>query len=157
MCYLPLVAHICRSESHQHWFRYWLAPYSATSHYLNQYWFIVNWTLRNKHQCNLNKNTKLLFTKMHLKISSAKYRPFCPGGDELNVSIIYRFNILWSIAQNVRLIMSTLNNIFGKIYGQHTCPCIPIQVCLGVFQMFWNFQWLRFMCDISSYFYILLP
>ena len=23
------------------------------------------------------------FTKMHLKISSAKWRPFCPGGDEV--------------------------------------------------------------------------
>ena len=23
------------------------------------------------------------FTKMHLKISFAKWRPFCPGGDEL--------------------------------------------------------------------------
>ena len=23
------------------------------------------------------------FTKMHLKISSAKWQPFCPGGDEL--------------------------------------------------------------------------
>ena len=41
-------------ESEQHWFRYWLVPYSAPSHYLNQSWFIVNWTLRNKLQWNQN-------------------------------------------------------------------------------------------------------
>ena len=28
--------------------------YSAPSHYLNQCWVIVNWTLRNKLQCNCN-------------------------------------------------------------------------------------------------------
>ena len=27
---------------------------------------------------------KTLFTKMHLKTPSAKWRPFCPGRDELN-------------------------------------------------------------------------
>ena len=30
------------------------------------------------------KIQKFLFTKLHLKISSAKWRPFCPGGDDLN-------------------------------------------------------------------------
>ena len=39
--------HICVSESGQHWFREWLVAYSAPSHYLNQCWVIVNWTLRN--------------------------------------------------------------------------------------------------------------
>ena len=29
------------------------------------------------------------FTKMHLNISSAKWRPFCPGGDELSNNVIY--------------------------------------------------------------------
>ena len=32
----------------------------------------------------LIKNIKFSFTKMHPKISSAKWRPFCPGGDDLN-------------------------------------------------------------------------
>ena len=31
------------------------------SHYPNQYWVIVNWTVRNKHQWHLNQNTKLWF------------------------------------------------------------------------------------------------
>ena len=34
-------------------------PIRQTSHYRNQCWLIVNWTLRNKLQWNLNQNTKL--------------------------------------------------------------------------------------------------
>ena len=33
---------------------------------------------------NFSHNTKLLIPKFHLKIASAKWRPFCPGGNELN-------------------------------------------------------------------------
>ena len=54
----PLVPPMCISELGQHWFRR-LVAYSAPSHYLNHCWVIVNWTLRNKHQWNLNQNTKL--------------------------------------------------------------------------------------------------
>ena len=36
-----------------------LSLYSAPSHYLNQCWVIVNWTLRNKLQWNFNQNTNL--------------------------------------------------------------------------------------------------
>ena len=44
----------------------------------------VNWTLMNKLQwiCFV-KTVSFPLTKMHMKISSAKWRPFCPGGDEL--------------------------------------------------------------------------
>ena len=31
------------------------------------------------------------FTKMHLKLSSAKQWPFCPGGEELEILIIHHF------------------------------------------------------------------
>ena len=57
--HLPLVPHICVSESGQHWFRKWLIAYSAPSHFLNQCWVIVKWTLRNKLQWNFAQNTKL--------------------------------------------------------------------------------------------------
>ena len=46
------------TESGQHWFGLWLVVYSAPSHYLKQCWVIVNWTLKNNLQCNLNQNTK---------------------------------------------------------------------------------------------------
>ena len=77
LTHLPLVPHICVSQSGQHWFRKWLFAYSAPSHYLNQCWVIVNWTLRNKFQWNFNQYKKISFTKMHLKIPSAK----CAGRD----------------------------------------------------------------------------
>ena len=50
------VTHICVVELGHHWFRWWLVACSASSHYLNQCWNIVNWTLGNKLQWNLNQN-----------------------------------------------------------------------------------------------------
>ena len=49
----------------------------------NQCWVIVNWNLRNKLQWNFDQIKNLSFMKMRLQISSAKWLPFCPGGDEL--------------------------------------------------------------------------
>ena len=48
---------ICISKLCHHWFRWWLGAWSAPTHYLNQCWYIVNWTLGNKFQWNLNQNT----------------------------------------------------------------------------------------------------
>ena len=45
-----------RQWINQHWFRQWLVAWPAPSHYLNQCWDIVNWTLRNKLQWNFNRN-----------------------------------------------------------------------------------------------------
>ena len=40
-----------------HWFRWWLAKWSAPSHYLNQWWNTIYWTLKNKFQWNINRNS----------------------------------------------------------------------------------------------------
>ena len=49
----------------------------------------------------LTKIWNLSFTKMHLEISSAKWRPFCPGRDELNL----RDRVInWSIFLRVSLL-----------------------------------------------------
>ena len=57
------------------------------SHYLNQCWVIVNWILWNL-QINFSEISILIYTfcvkKMHLKMLSAKWQPFCPS---LNLSI----------------------------------------------------------------------
>ena len=55
--------HICVSELGKHCFRQWLVACSAPSHYLNQWWLIVNWTLRNKLKWNSNQNTKLFINE----------------------------------------------------------------------------------------------
>ena len=47
-------------------------------------WNIVDLTLRNKLQWNVDQNNKFSCMKMHLKISSVKWWPFCPWGRWVN-------------------------------------------------------------------------
>ena len=68
-----------RQWTSRHWFRQWLVARSAPSHYLNQCWDIINWTLGKKLRSNLNEIHTFSFQKMHLKMSSGKWRPFCRG------------------------------------------------------------------------------
>ena len=51
----------------------------ASRHYLNQRWNIVNLTLRNKLQGNFDRDSNIFIWKMRLKVSSAKWQPFCRG------------------------------------------------------------------------------
>ena len=93
----------------QHWLRWRLGTDQATSHYLNQWWidyrriyaslglnelmsshylnqcwFIVNCTLRNRFQSNLNQNKTVSIQWNELEnMTSAKWQPFCL---QLNVS-----------------------------------------------------------------------
>ena len=53
------------------------------SHYLHQCWIIVNWTSRNKFHWNFKQNNVAFIHEKHLKMSSAKWQPFCLS---LNVS-----------------------------------------------------------------------
>ena len=86
LTHLPLVPHICSSISGQHWFQYWTVTFLAPSHYLNQCWAIVYWTLRSKLQSISIKIQNVLITKMHLNTLPAKCQPFCPRGDVLKES-----------------------------------------------------------------------
>ena len=78
----PLVPHICVSQSGQHWFRWWLVAWTAPSHYLNQCWNIVNCTLRNKLQWNLNLNSNIFiqeiaFESVVWEMAAILSRPQC--------------------------------------------------------------------------------
>ena len=75
--FLCMLTHPPPSAAYMRW---WTAP----SHYLNQC-MVVNWTLKNRLFKILSKIQNFAFTETHLKISSAKWRPFCPGGDELTL------------------------------------------------------------------------
>ena len=84
LTHLPLVPYICVGELGHHWFRLWLAACLAPSHYLNQRWLIVNWTLRNKPQWNSNRNTTRLIHENMLETVVCKKAAFLSsGGDEL--------------------------------------------------------------------------
>ena len=58
---------------------------SQPIYYLNQRRVIVNWKLRNKLRESVVKIENSSFTKMYLKVSSAKWRSVCPGVDDLIV------------------------------------------------------------------------
>ena len=51
------VTHLCVGKLDHHWIRWWLVVWLAPSHYLNQFWNIINWTLRNKPQWNFSRNS----------------------------------------------------------------------------------------------------
>ena len=55
LIHLPIMSHICLSESGQHWFRQGIVAYSVPSHYLNQCWVMVYWTLLNKIQWHFSQ------------------------------------------------------------------------------------------------------
>ena len=59
-----------------------LSPGTAPSHYLNQWWNIVNWTLRNKLQWNLNRNSNIFIQEnasenVIWKMAAMLSRPQC--------------------------------------------------------------------------------
>ena len=91
---LPLMPHVCVSESGQHWFRYGLVAYLAPSHYLNQCWVIVNWTPENKFQWNLNRNFS--FEKMHLKLLFAKMAAILSRGRWVKLAQVILENLYWN-------------------------------------------------------------
>ena len=49
--------------------------------------YIVNWTLGNKRKWHLNQNEHFSYKKMHSKISSVKWWPFCLGLNTLMATI----------------------------------------------------------------------
>ena len=69
------------------WFRYGLVP----SHYLNQWWFIYKWTLRNKLQWNLTKNhSKISILKCCLEnVSHLSQSKWCNPFNSLRPSDAY--------------------------------------------------------------------
>ena len=50
-----------------HRFRKWIVAWTAPSHYLNQCWNIVNWTLRNKLQWNFTRNSYIFIQENALE------------------------------------------------------------------------------------------
>ena len=102
------------SEMGQNWFRYWLVAYSAPIHYLNQLLPIRPWgTDFGK---NIIKIQTFSFTKMHLKISSVKWRPFCSGDEELNFVLLQQRNNSNSSNSTVTIISSICGSAKGTIH-----------------------------------------
>ena len=93
LTHLPLVPHICVNELGKHWFRLWLVACPAPSHYPNQCWFIVKWTLGNKLQWNFNKNTKLSIHENASENIVCELAAILSRGDRLTYSNITQYYI----------------------------------------------------------------
>ena len=76
---LLIAAYMCR------WTGSALVQGNGLSPVRNQCWLIVNWTLWNKLQGNLNRDTNFSLKKMYLKMSSGKWRLFFFRGDKLSL------------------------------------------------------------------------
>ena len=71
-----------RQWNNHHWFRWWLVAWSAPSHYLNQCWIVVNWTLKNIFQWKSNQNTTIFIEEnarqnVVCEMASILSRPQC--------------------------------------------------------------------------------
>ena len=76
------VTHICVSKLTIIGSDKWLVAWPAPSHYLNQCRYIVNWTLGNKLQWNLNRNANIFiqenaFETVVRKMAAILSRPQC--------------------------------------------------------------------------------
>ena len=65
---------------------------------------LLIWPLGTNFSEILSKIKKISFTKMHLKLSSAKRRPFCPGEDELMIETDSRVVIVQAFHNNSQLV-----------------------------------------------------
>ena len=89
LTHLPLVPHICVSGWCQHWFNNGLSPIRRQDIILTNTGILSIEHLKTNFSEILIKIQNLSSTKMHLQILSAKWWPFCPGGDELKVYSVF--------------------------------------------------------------------
>ena len=116
---------MCFQSSH-HWSRLWLVAWSAPSHYLNQCWNVVNWTLRIKFKWNFNRNAHIFiqanaFQKVVCKMSAIVSRPQC-------VKLVFDF-LSW--------FFSLLNShfcyeyLFDPLLPKCYFACVIVSMCNG--------------------------
>ena len=99
------VTHICVGNLGHQKFRWWLIAWSAASHYLNQFWNIVNWAVRNKIQWHFNRNSYIFiqenaFEYVVWKMAAILYRPHCDNQPQVNEVSIGCCNDLSPIGLN---------------------------------------------------------
>ena len=112
------VTHICVSEltiiGSDNRFVAWSAP----SHYLNQCWYIVNWTHGNKFQWNVNRKLYIfiqenVFEIVVRELVAILSRPQC-----VKDALAHHTGKL-----NFETHLHTKNGLMIKIMDYHPCPC----------------------------------
>ena len=108
-----------------------LVAWSARSHYLNQCWNIVNSNLTNKPQWNLKQNLYISLKKMHLQMSSAKWRPFSLGLNVLNRRCTWSPKV-WKILNTGNLV-----TVLGQFISAFLVFILSIYLWI-ICSRFWN-------------------
>ena len=80
--------HICVGELVQHWFISWLGAEQATSHYVNQWWFIVIWTPE-QISVKLIRNFNIFIQDFFSENVVCVMADILFRGDELNIPATY--------------------------------------------------------------------
>ena len=121
--------------------------WSAPSHYLNQCWDIVNWTLRNKLQWNINQNSYIFiqenaFERVISEMSAILSQPSCvkKGGNG---------GTGWPHIC-LQILSNALYIIFYGMYSKILTVCFPLQTpCLQ--QKSKLTEWTFNLCNHSFY------
>ena len=124
--YIQLFEAPCVIEIGNIWARYGLSHLrcQTISHYRNQCWLIVNWTLRNEVQHNFNRNSNsFIGEKIDLKISFSNWRQSCVGFNVIIQSFFF---------SNWRQSCVGFNVIIQSKWTIHTCG-VWRYTCLGRF------------------------
>ena len=98
--HLPLVPHICVSESGQHRFRWWLVAYSVSIHYLKYCGVIVNCIHRNRFHWNFIQNSDVFIYEIAFE------------------NVICEMANIFSMRRWVKGVLSTNWRYLGHILGQ---------------------------------------
>ena len=103
-----------RRYTNHHWLRKWLVDWTAPSHYLNQCWDIVHWTLRNQLQWIFNRNSNIFIDKnmlenvvCHMLLGSS--RPQCVKSEPIQLSWVSKDVIYFVPKKNFQLKSYTLS------------------------------------------------
>ena len=111
------MAHICN-----HWFRLWLGAWMVPSHYLNQWWDIVNWTVGNQHQWNPKKKLNIF---IHETVFENVISKFC-----LTLNMLTIRDNLCHFQNNKFLCSSIRDNLCHIQNNKSLCSSIRESLCL---------------------------
>ena len=143
-------------QTNHHWFRLWLVAWPAPSHYLHKCWNIVNWTIRNKPQWNLKRNSYIFtienaFENVVWKMAAILSRRQCvnsgPGpckhtqhyGYEVRVKHVQLHRRLKSFRRPPRPVSATLNFTKKPLLPVHEAGRIctdlaPVPLTVSIFR-----------------------
>ena len=139
---------ICVNELDHHCFRQWGVAYSVPSHYLNQWWLIVNWTHRNTFSRSLDRNSIIITQE------NAFENVVCHNGGHL-VQAEMGYNKIWEQSNSITTCwvvrnefdMKRMGDWGRKVNAQHDvrCETALMDVCcvnkyraIRIKSMLWN-------------------